>query len=83
MFDPNFPCAYCEQPVQEECIGGTAICPWCDCGMNRDGSLWDYRTMKDRFANYERRISHDAHFRVYAHLRVEAVEIKPNRRGAI
>lgn len=21
-------------------MGGTVICPWCDCGWNRDGSKW-------------------------------------------
>ena len=21
-------------------IGGTDVCPWCDCGRNRDGTPW-------------------------------------------
>lgn len=62
-FDPAFPCAYCEEPVQALSVGGSAVCPWCDMGRNRDGSLWTYETMKARFNNYERRlaISKSAH----------------------
>lgn len=56
-FDPDFPCAYCEQPVVELSIGGSAVCPWCDTGSNRDGTPWDYDTMKARFANFRRRLA--------------------------
>jgi hypothetical protein len=56
-FDPDFPCAYCEQPVQSLSVGGSAVCPWCDMGMNRDGSLWTYDVMKKRFANYADRLA--------------------------
>lgn len=62
-FDPAFPCVYCEEPVDSLSVGGSAVCPWCDMGRNRDGSLWDYDTMKKRFANYEKRyaVSKAAH----------------------
>lgn len=55
-FDPDFPCAYCEQPVISLSVGGSAVCPWCDMGRNRDGTLWTYDLMKARFANYRRRL---------------------------
>ena len=34
-YDPNAPCIVCEQPVIAASMGGTAICPWCDCGNER------------------------------------------------
>lgn len=70
-FDPDFPCAYCEEPVQSLSVGGSAVCPWCDMGRNRDGSLWDYGTMTKRFANYEQRLaaSKAAHAMLAKHTR--------------
>jgi hypothetical protein len=56
-YDPDSPCVYCELPVIEASVGGTAVCPACDCGRNRDGSLWDYATMQKRFENYRRRVA--------------------------
>lgn len=57
-FNPDFPCAYCEEPVVSLSVGGSAVCPWCDMGYNRDGTEWTYDTMKARFANYRRRLCH-------------------------
>ena len=37
-YDENAPCWYCGLPVVSASMGGTVICPWCDCGKNRDGS---------------------------------------------
>jgi hypothetical protein len=37
-FDPTTPCIVCGLAVVEASMAGTAICPWCDCGTNRDGS---------------------------------------------
>ena len=37
-YDPDAPCASCGLPVLSASVGGTAICPWCDMGKNRDGS---------------------------------------------
>jgi hypothetical protein len=37
-YDPTTPCMLCGLPVFEASMAGTAICPWCDCGQNRDGS---------------------------------------------
>lgn len=34
-YDENAPCAICGEPVVEASMGGTDICPWCDCGYCR------------------------------------------------
>lgn len=34
-YDENAPCIVCGEPVTKASMGGTAICPWCDCGRCR------------------------------------------------
>lgn len=34
-YDETGPCAICQEPVVEASMGGTVICPWCDCGNCR------------------------------------------------
>ena len=34
-YDENAPCIICGEPVIEASMGGTVICPWCDCGHCR------------------------------------------------
>lgn len=34
-YDENAPCIICGEPVVEASVGGTAVCPWCDCGHCR------------------------------------------------
>ena len=34
-YDDEAPCLICQQPVGEASMGGTAICPACDCGWCR------------------------------------------------
>jgi hypothetical protein len=34
-YDENLPCKLCGQPVYEASMGGTDICPSCDCGRIR------------------------------------------------
>lgn len=34
-YDETAPCIICGQPVVEASMGGTVICPWCDCGHCR------------------------------------------------
>lgn len=34
-YDENAPCIICGEPVVEASMGGTVICPWCDCGHCR------------------------------------------------
>jgi len=34
-YDENTPCIICGEPVREASMGGTVICPWCDCGKCR------------------------------------------------
>ena len=42
-YDETMPCRICGQPVMEASMGGTDVCPWCDCGYHRDGTKWTYR----------------------------------------
>ena len=41
-YDPNAPCRICGLPVIEASMSGTDVCPWCDCGVHRDGRRWTY-----------------------------------------
>lgn len=34
-YDKKDPCIICGEPVTEASMGGTVICPWCDCGKCR------------------------------------------------
>jgi len=34
-YDENAPCVICGEPVVEASMGGTAVCPSCDCGNCR------------------------------------------------
>jgi len=34
-YDEAAPCIVCGEPVLEASVGGTVICPWCDCGNCR------------------------------------------------
>ena len=47
-YDETAPCRMCGLPVEEASMGGTNVCPWCDCGYNRDGSKWTYRQFMER-----------------------------------
>lgn len=49
-YDENAPCIECGLPVIEASMGGTVLCPWCDCGVNRDGTprAWDFRKWRQR-----------------------------------
>jgi len=38
-YDEQAPCRLCGEPVLEASVGGTDVCPWCDCGVNRDGTI--------------------------------------------
>lgn len=42
-YDETAPCQICGLPVTEASMGGTDICPWCDCGHHRDGRPWTYK----------------------------------------
>jgi len=43
-YDENAPCTICGLPVIKASMGGTTICPWCDCGRHRNG---DRFTLKE------------------------------------
>ncbi len=34
-YDPTAPCILCGEPVVSASMGGTVVCPWCDCGTSR------------------------------------------------
>ena len=34
-YDELAPCRICGEPVIEASMGGTDVCPWCDCGRCR------------------------------------------------
>jgi hypothetical protein len=34
-YDETAPCISCGLPVWEASVGGTALCSWCDCGIDR------------------------------------------------
>lgn len=71
-YDENAPCWMCGEPVVEASMGGTVICPWCDCGYHRDGRKWSFRDLvraserykenKERHAREGRtmKITHDS-----------------------
>ena len=40
-YDEEAPCRICGKPVVEASMGGTDVCPWCDCG--RHSTPWTYR----------------------------------------
>jgi len=41
-YNANGLCRICHLPVVEASMGGTNVCPWCDCGVHRDGRKWTY-----------------------------------------
>ncbi len=56
-FSPDFPCVYCDQPVEALSMGGSAVCPRCDMGRHRDGTKWTYQETLDFFAKGRERMS--------------------------
>ena len=62
-YDENTLCIVCGLPVGEASIGGTVVCPACDCGVYRDGTeinvieYWDNQKLKKKAkAIYEKMI---------------------------
>jgi len=53
-YDQDAPCWYCGLPVVSASMGGTVVCPWCDCGRHRDGREWTYRETLAFFENFKR-----------------------------
>ena len=45
QYDENAPCKICGLPVVHASMGGTDVCPWCDCGVYRDGTKMTYREL--------------------------------------
>lgn len=52
-YDDMAPCWMCGLPVGEASMGGTLICPACDCGMDRQGRLWELSQAQRVFARYK------------------------------
>ena len=51
VYDPNYPCIYCGLPVGAASMGGTVVCPSCDCGSHRDGTKWTFEETTQFMAN--------------------------------
>ena len=53
-YDENTPCIVCGLSVGEASMGGTVVCPACDCGVYRDGTeinvreYWDNQKLKKK-----------------------------------
>jgi hypothetical protein len=50
-YDEQALCCICGLPIMEASMGGTDVCPWCDCGCNRDGSRWEFRELITKTKN--------------------------------
>jgi len=46
-YDENAPCRVCGLPVIEASMGGTDVCPWCDCGVFRNGDKFSFQELMD------------------------------------
>jgi hypothetical protein len=46
QYNPNMPCRICGKPVIAASMGGTDVCSWCDCGVNRDGTKKDWKKLR-------------------------------------
>lgn len=44
-YDGKAPCRICGLPVEYASMGGTDVCPWCDCGNYRDGTIINVREL--------------------------------------
>lgn len=53
-YDENAPCWYCDLPVGSASMGGTVVCPSCDCGMHRDGRKWTFEEATEKHANFRK-----------------------------
>lgn len=53
-YDETAPCWMCGLPVESASMGGTIICPACDCGRNRDGTRWTPEESVERGRQFER-----------------------------
>jgi hypothetical protein len=53
-YDAYAPCWYCGFPVGEASMGGTVVCPSCDCGLNHDGSRWTAEQARTMYRNFDR-----------------------------
>lgn len=56
-YDETAPCRICGLPVVAASMGGTDVCPWCDCGIYRDGSRisFDHLIIPERLKEEARR----------------------------
>lgn len=53
-YDPSAPCWACGLPVVAASMGGTVLCPWCDCGDSRDGHKLSMEESIVRSANWKK-----------------------------
>ena len=55
-YDPGAPCWMCGEAVVSASMSGTVVCPWCDCGQNRDGSNWTHSEAERAFARFRENV---------------------------
>lgn len=56
-YDADAPCWSCGLPVTEASMGGTVICPWCDCGVKRDGTQYTLEESIQLGENYRKKLA--------------------------
>ena len=47
-YDEKAPCRVCGLPVIHASMGGTDVCPYCDCGVYRDGTKILYKELTNK-----------------------------------
>lgn len=47
-YDEKAPCIMCGLPVESASMGGTNLCPWCDCGNYRNGTEFTLIELLDK-----------------------------------
>jgi len=60
-YDETAPCIICGESVIEASVGGTVICPWCDCGKCRYCGVQLPLTITDKDAVKKHMAWHKAH----------------------
>lgn len=56
-YDADAPCWFCGLPVESASMGGTVVCPSCDCGKHRDGRPWTYDEAVQMHRNFKAKAS--------------------------
>lgn len=71
-FDAGRPCRICGLPVVELSYGSPDVCPWCDCGIFRNGDRWTWAESMDPALVRER---------IRTHFGMEGPRLEPRQLG--